>query len=386
MKEFVTTMQQLESTSSRNDKIRVLQGIGAETQGLFYLALNPYLAFKIQKIPSEKPNPKAVPLSITELCETLSQAPAISNGLKQMIVDCLAQYDAETQKYLSRVLLKNLRCGVEAKTFNLVFPGAIPSFDPQLAAKFDFDSIKPEDITFPTYADIKWDGYRCLIFVSLYDPEGPNAVYLSKEGREFTEYSGLFNDELIELASQADQSHKSPSGRYVFDGEVTADTFQNVSKSLGKKNKQLLDTLKFRVYAWITGEEWESKSAKHSLENMYGQIRSGLSLTPRNKVVFGGRDKKILNWEELEEFYNSAVRLKQEGIMIKNPTATYQFKRTKDWIKWKPEKSAEGIVICVNPGESGKKYEHTLGSITVEGQLENGQKFRCKVQGMSWFV
>jgi ATP-dependent DNA ligase len=357
MKEFVTTMQQLESTSSRNDKIRVLQGIGAETQGLFYLALNPYLAFKIQKIPSEKPNPKAVPLSITELCETLSQAPAISNGLKQMIVDCLAQYDAETQKYLSRVLLKNLRCGVEAKTFNLVFPGAIPSFDPQLAAKFDFDSIKPEDITFPTYADIKWDGYRCLIFVSLYDPEGPNAVYLSKEGREFTEYSGLFNDELIELASQADQSHKSPSGRYVFDGEVTADTFQNVSKSLGKKNKQLLDTLKFRVYAWITGEEWESKSAKHSLENMYGQIRSGLSLTPRNKVVFGGRDKKILNWEELEEFYNSAVRLKQEGIMIKNPTATYQFKRTKDWIKWKPEKSAEGIVICVNPGESGKKYE-----------------------------
>jgi DNA ligase-1 len=72
----------------------------------------------------------------------------------------------------------------------------------------------------------------------------------------------------------------------------------------------------------------------------------------------------IKNQTELDEYYNAAVAGGFEGIMVKDPTAPYQFKRSTNWMKLKPTKSVEGTIKGMLPGTG--KYEGMLGALMVD--------------------
>jgi DNA ligase-1 len=57
-----------------------------------------------------------------------------------------------------------------------------------------------------------------------------------------------------------------------------------------------------------------------------------------------------------------------EGIMIKDPRATYRTKRTDAWLKIKPWIVVDLQVVAVEPGKPESRFAHTLGGLLCRGK------------------
>jgi DNA ligase-1 len=72
--------------------------------------------------------------------------------------------------------------------------------------------------------------------------------------------------------------------------------------------------------------------------------------------------------EAVRAMFESAVERKHEGIMIKDPKAKYQFKRTKSWYKFKPmyDKAQEEDVRIIRVIGGTGKYIGMVGALLCE--------------------
>lgn len=76
--------------------------------------------------------------------------------------------------------------------------------------------------------------------------------------------------------------------------------------------------------------------------------------------------------EQVESAYTEYRKLRCEGAMVKNPRAYYQIgKRSQDWLKMKPEETADGVIVKIHQATSivGEPLGRA-GSVTV--RLEDG--------------
>jgi len=384
MKDFVALLKNLENTSSRNEKLALLRRVNTPTLEIIRWALDPYRTFKIQsivKLPTTLIGRRLDNEAREELISLLSQlaaAPAINNALRGSVHDHLAGYSDDDRAYIRRVFLKDLRCGVDVSTVNFAHPGAIPAFDLQLAAKLDGDKIKLQDIPLPVYVDHKYNGYRCITFV---DTANKTVQYLSKEGRELPAYAGLFDEDLFALCRLL-----LPAESVVmFDGEMMAGSYQQVAQSRGKKGDR--SSNHYRVFWYMPATLWHSCTPGPTTTEVYEKLGEAVvkhlpNLRKDLKVVFT-QTELCHTHGEIETAFNRAIEDGLEGVVIKQPDQPYVFKRSRAWIKWKPEFDATGYAVEFLPGEPGKGYEHTLGSILVEGELENGEKFKASCIGFT---
>ena len=78
------------------------------------------------------------------------------------------------------------------------------------------------------------------------------------------------------------------------------------------------------------------------------------------------------NKAELEKFLREIVSKRGEGVIIKDPKASYRRGRCDSILKVKTYSDAEGKVVGINPGKG--KNLNMMGSLTIE--LKNGKRFR----------
>jgi DNA ligase-1 len=71
--------------------------------------------------------------------------------------------------------------------------------------------------------------------------------------------------------------------------------------------------------------------------------------------------------EKLKEFNREAIDAGYEGVMIKDPNASYKTRRTDAWLKIKPFISVDLQIVGFEPGKPVTKYENTLGAIICRG-------------------
>ncbi len=76
------------------------------------------------------------------------------------------------------------------------------------------------------------------------------------------------------------------------------------------------------------------------------------------------QDFQFTNEAELWALYNSFLDDKQEGIILRNKKSKYQYKRTKDLIKLKPEDDAEGVIKAIHLGTGN--WGHVAKTVTIE--------------------
>ncbi len=69
---------------------------------------------------------------------------------------------------------------------------------------------------------------------------------------------------------------------------------------------------------------------------------------------------------QMQEFFNEVLAKKGEGIIVRNPTANYEHKRSNQILKIKPVHDEECTVIAHNPGRG--KFEGLMGSVTCKNQ------------------
>lgn len=284
--------------------------------------------------------------------------PPNSNQTRDVVCEWAKKCGPGTIEVFQRILRKDLRIGLGSKTFNKIKKGWVPSFDVQLAQPFDEKKLK-----FPCVVDPKFDGERCLVFVT---PDGNDysVSYFSRNGLPFMNY-GCFNEEIIKLFC----GH----GPVVVDGEVINKLgFQSLQKVSTKFNPSTdTSSLQFVVFDVLSQDSFEKQTCNMSQTERLASLSVTFKGVTTNKVVLV--QSKIANdLKEATEIFDYWVSQGLEGVILKQPDGAYEFRRSDMWIKLKPSHSEDLKIIGMELGDSNAKWKDKCGSLVVERQSGKG--------------
>jgi DNA ligase-1 len=368
-------IHQLELHPSRLDKEKIIseameRGLDDFFEGI-RMALDPLVTFGVKIVP-EKDNEKSQNFlwkDFRALANKLIQRKLTGHAARDAIIKAMESATKEEWNgFYRRVLIKDLRCGVSEKTINKIakkFPKyAIPIFSCPLAhdsANHEKKMIGKKQI------EIKLDGVRVLTIIR------KNKVEMfSRNGKQFHNFGHIISE--IENVLKEDPTPHD----LVLDGEVMSANFQDLMKQVHRKDgKQTKDAV-LHLFDLCPLEDfqkgrWNTSQTARSLLVKEWVAKHSLLL----------RHIKTLDWENVDldtnegqkrfvELNKSAVEGGYEGVMIKDPNAMYECKRTHSWLKAKPFIEVTLKVVSVEEGTGRNKGR--LGAVLVEGE-DDGHEY-----------
>jgi len=283
--------------------------------------------------------------------------------------------------FYRRVLLKNLKCGITETTINKILEKngnsakkyIIPVFSCQLAKNGE---DHPKKMVGPKLLDVKLDGVRII-------------TILDKDKNTVTQYSrdGRLNENFPQIAEFLSKLLPVISTSMVFDGEMVSRNFQAMMKQLNRKEDvdtrdaklALFDCLPLEDF--LAGECRLSQTERHAALTEFQLLLANIS----NGSVYVV-PKQLVNLDTPEgqktfkEFNRDTVAAGYEGIMIKDPNASYKTKRTDAWLKIKPFITVDLTIVGVEPGKPESKFARTLGGLVCQGE-DQGRMIYVTVGG-----
>jgi DNA ligase-1 len=270
--------------------------------------------------------------------------------------------EAQWNLWYRRILIKDLRCGVSEKTINKIVEKnyqdyAIPVFSCQLA----HDSANHESkVTGEKLIEVKLDGVRVVAIVY---PSGAVSLY-SRNGKS------LDNFPLVE--QQLAKHAVFFSEPVVLDGEIMSASFQDLMKQIHRKDDVKSTDAVLNLFDIITLREFQEGVGKHrqidrsvSLQAWYNQFADHMP-----NVTIVGQELVDLSSEQgqirFKQINSDAVAGGYEGIMIKDPNAVYECKRSVAWLKLKPFIEVSLEVVDVEEGTG--RNQGRLGALVCSGE------------------
>ena len=351
---------QLAKTSSSNEKKKILaENKLDEIAFIFKQAYDVFITFGTVKIDLTNLNSyeKAVDAAwfskLSALLADLKNRKLTGNAARDTIFKFLNNSPREWSEIILNILKKDLRIGVSMGIINKVYPGLLPEAICMGAMKFD-----EKRVSFPVYADSKLDGIRCIATVGDVI-SGSHAVSLiSRNGKAFKNYP-FIAEELKQL---------NVMEGWKLDGEITMGHFQDLMRTISRKEDGI-DLAKDAVYN-IFDLQFPDASFEgrlHTLQNIQASIsRKKLS---HLKIVSG---RIVQNMQELMTFYEAQLHAGFEGVIVKSLDGLYEYKRSYNWMKLKPEETEDLKIIDFEEGSG--KYQNQLGAFICE--LSNGGEVR----------
>ena len=362
---IIDILEQLESSNSRLFKEELLetQVSNELLKRVFVDVGDPYTSFYINKFKAPKPLEKstvsdngAIMAFIEMLHEKLSTRQVTGNAAKRLVESFFEGIDARQAKWCQRILLKNLRCGVQSSTVNKVWPGAITKFSVQLAESLTTRHengkgiIIEDSVNYPVRVEPKLDGLRCI------------AIKLEGTVTMFTR-SGNVLETLpkIKLALE-----KAQWDEFVLDGEIMGETW-NESASIVMSHKKGKDdsSMIFHVFDAMPFIDWKDQVSELTLMNRV-ELVDELVIKCDNSVVKQVPGRLANNQEELLGMYAAETSAGFEGVMLKDLDAPYLFKRSSNIKKLKPTMTFEGVIVGHYEGNRGTKREGLWGGFEVK--------------------
>jgi len=294
-----------------------------------------------------------------------------------------------------RTINRDLRIGVNSKTFGEIWPDLRSSFSVSLADKFNSNET---NLNYPIAVEPKYDGLRItLIF------EDGKGVGKTRSGKEYNEIlkhileelgplvvNGAVDGEIYadwspkgNLSAYGGKLYKSPWGKTsaMLKTGYANGVFQE-DKVSPKMWEDIKRDLKFWAFDFMNLEVYDPEIAKDSTP--FSIRRANLeklinSLKQRNeKPATLIMPQRIANNRiELEEAHSKNMALGHEGSMLKELNAPYYPKRSSVMLKWKEDEFIDGVILEVLPGTG--RNESWAGAYRV--RLKNGMETRCNVLG-----
>jgi len=203
--------------------------------------------------------------------------------------------------------------------------------------------------------EAKHDGARCLIV---------NGVPQSRTGKPLNNLGAVLKELGVRAAG------------CVLDGEIVgenwADTMHNARAGEGKRDG---NALVFRPFDMLTIHEWKHKLCDRDLADRQNLLWSYIKNSDHVSIV---SHFDIENYAQFEIFYEQCLFHGCDGVVLKLKHSMYEFKRTKTWLKVKPEHTVDGKVVGVRVGKL--KYAGTLGALVFEPE---GSTVITNVSGMT---
>jgi DNA ligase-1 len=233
---------------------------------------------------------------------------------------------------------------------------AVPVFECMLA----HDSANHEaKLTGAKILQPKLDGVRAITVV---DYEAKTVTMYTRNGKVL--------DNFGHITSYLEGFIEEFGRSYVLDGEVVSRSFQDLMKQVHRKDNvqatdarlclfDILPLVEFKTGKSVMAQKRRSAFLKN-FENIFND--SGfIEIIPQIEVNLD----KFMGEIEYKDYNKRAVEEGFEGIMIKDPNALYECKRTASWMKSKPFIEVSLTVTAVEEGTG--RNQDKLGALVVEG-------------------
>lgn len=373
------TIRDLEAHNGRLDKEAILaEQVAAGNDVLFEgirMALDPMTTFGVKKVPTHGgPDGQGLPwTAFRELAELLATRQLTGNAARDAIELALgASKQAEWNDWYRRILIKDLRCGVSEKTVNKVTKQrpeySVPIFSCQLAHEFTANEHRA---TGKRILEIKLDGVRLLTVVY---PDGRVDQY-SRNGKEIVNFEHI-KSEFAKIAKNFERA-------MVFDGEVVSTSFQALMKQVHRKSNVQADDAVLMLFDVLPLSEFQrgvstlGQRRRSNLLKSFAplfQTVDSIDIVPQVEVDFDSYVGEL----EFKDFNQKAIEQGLEGIMVKDPNALYECKRTHSWLKLKPYIEVSLTAKAVEEGTG--KNSGRMGAVVFEGE-EDGKQITVSVGG-----
>ncbi|CAB4126021.1 CDC9 ATP-dependent DNA ligase [uncultured Caudovirales phage] len=360
----------LEADNSRLAKEAIILEEAKADNGVFFngcrLALDAMITFGIKQV-KEKTDEDGPGLSwdnFDNVASLFRTRKLTGNSARDAIDELISQATKEQwNSWYRRILIKDMRAGFSEKTVNNVVKKtyenySIPVFSCQLA----HDSANHESkVCGKKYIEVKLDGVRVITIVY---PDGRVDLF-SRNGKE------LANFPHIQEQISAVVKKSPPPYALVLDGEVMSSSFQDLMKQVHRKSDVQSNDAVLNLFDVISLSEFEAGASTERQEDRSAKVyywhKENKDALPNVSVV--GHELVDLDSEEGQKRYKEinaqAIAGGYEGIMLKDPDAGYECKRSVAWLKLKPFIEVTLEVKKVEEG-TGKNLGR-LGAFVCEG-------------------
>jgi len=365
-----TIIQRLEADNSRLAKEAILEeaineGLDEFFQGLV-IALDKLYTFGVKQVPVKEDEGQGLAWpAFLQLAASLYRRELTGHDARDAVKLAMdVATKAQWNDWYRRILIKDLRCGVSEKTVNNVVKKAkrseyrVPVFECMLA----YDGANHESkIAGVKLLEPKLDGVRCLTIV---DHESQTVTQYTRNGKVLENFSHI-TDYLAGFVKEFGRS-------YVLDGEVISDSFQSLMKQVHRKENveardaklmlfDIIPLVEFKQGKSVMGQKRRSAFLRENFSKIFAD--SGfIEIIPQKEVNLD----EFLGEIEYKDYNKAMVEAGYEGIMIKDPAAKYECKRSASWLKQKPFIE---VSLAVTGYEEGTgRNQGRLGALICEGE------------------
>lgn len=349
------------------------------------LAYDPMVTFGVKKVPTHGgPDGQGLPFAVfAKLADQLQKRELTGHDARDAIELTMSVATQEQwNNWYRLILLKDMKAGFSESTVNRVCEKVFPQYSIQVfecqLAKDCVDeegNVDEAELKGKKMLDTKLDGMRVLTLVY---PTTGHVVQYSRNGKE------LVNFEVIK--AQISSVAHTFSEPMVLDAEVMSKNFQDLMKQARRKTDVQADDAVLNLidliplHEFLAGKGTVKQLARtEALHAWYEKTVDALT----NVSVLGYEVVDLDTKEGQARLYEVnaiALAAKAEGIMLKDPDAVYECKRSKNWLKMKPFIEVSLKAVDVEEGKPDSKFVGTMGAVVFEG-TEDGKFIRVSCGG-----
>jgi len=376
-----TVISSLENHPSRLNKEAIVLAQAEAGNNEFFegcrLALDPMITFGLKQIPEKKDEDgPGLPWDSFTLALTGFVTRNVTGNTARDVISAMMKSATkqEWNGWYRRILIKDLRCGVSEKTINKAVEKeyadyAIPVFGCQLA----HDSANHESkVSGKKLIEVKLDGVRVITIVRT---DGRVDMF-SRNGKELANFPHV-----VEQISSVVKKTPPPYD-LVLDGEIMSSSFQDLMTQVHRKSDVKANDAVLNLFDFIPLENFEQGSWNRTQlirsQMVQAWVNTNHEAMPNVKTLaFESVDLNTAEGQlRFKEINAQAVAGGYEGIMIKDPEAGYECKRSVAWLKLKPFIEVSLEVVDVEEG-TGRNIGR-LGAIVCQG-VDDGKSIQVNV-------
>ena len=261
----------------------------------------------------------------------------------------------ERYNVVSRILRKDLRCGVAAKTINKVVPGLVFRVSYQRCATADHvDKIKYKP---GAILQLKANGMFAYLL--------PDGSFMTRKGERCSIPGNPVSSFVAELPGLSD---KVKAVELLVDGIEDRAESNGLINAFFKGGGDPEIAKRLRAYTWLflTQEEFYAGQSKTAYRYMWDALTQ--MIPPLGSPIQPIPSWYVQSYEEAMTKTKSLIREGQEGTVLKSMAEDF-FWADEDpsyyQVKLKAEAECEFKIIGAYQGDQNKKYAGMLGGIRV---------------------
>lgn len=362
LRRTISMLQLLESianTTKRKEKESLLANApnGSLLQKIAILAYDPTYDYYIKDfdMPSSYSGIQTLEWGLNCIKNEFNGGKIRGNAAKERLNEILSSLTEDDAIVLSRVVKRDLRCGISSSTINKVWEKLV--YDHPYSRCNSYNEKNISKISFPCLSQTKMDGL--YIDIMVYDDK---VEYRSRQGNILPFNQHHIDTLLIEHAAgnviQGEALVASEDGGYA--------SRQEGNGSLNRDNVDV-ESLRYVVWNVVKLDDFLKRKSDEVYSTSFQRLVDILNDISIETDIFSKVNTEICETkEDIIAFFKQQVEDGHEGAVIKNLSYKWKNGISNDQVKMKIIIDCDFKVTGWEYGDKGTKFEHMLGKLQVE--------------------